>query len=679
MIWIETDVLDDAVRDKAVGAMDRYLAERVADVNREDVAAWRRLASRADWEAFKGSRIEALERSLGVFPDVPERVPCDVVGEIQGDGYVIDKVVFVSRPGIEVTANVWRPSEGGNGVGMVLVHSHHNPRTQVELQDMGAMWAKAGCAVMVMDQFAYGERREHPDGARHDYWNRYNTGVQLQLIGDSLMGWMVWDIRRGIDALEQTYGSNRIVVMGAVAGGGDPCAVVSALDERVDAAVPFNFGGPQPETVHPLPEDAELAFNYLGSGSWETTRNLVGSGKDGFLPWVIVGAIAPRKLIYAHEFEWDEENDPVWRRLQTIYGWYGAEEGLDWVKGFGGVKLRPPNASHCNNIGAIHRERIHAALERWLGVTGVVDQEDRRDERVLLGESKDLPPFDSAQGRLRHEDTKKGPGKVGGGSTSYLEVMRGTWDERRERLLGVGREEWEARLGNVAPGSSPKIEAGRVEVVEGIQVERFGVATDERVSIPVVVLTPPRPSPAGEGDVGVTVCVSGRGKKRVLEERWEAIEGLMEKGAVCLVDVRGVGELEPDDERTFRSRFAGRAATALMIGESVLGMQVRDLRAVIGYLRSSGYGRVTVVGWIEEGRGEVGEGEGRDDPDRSDVVARRYVDPVGVVLAQVVGVFEDVTVDVDRDVIGEVGGVLDQHVVDWPMDVVVPGMATLLR
>jgi len=47
-------------------------------------------------------------------------------------------------------------------------------------------------------------------------------------------------------------------------------AVTAALDERIDCAVPFNFGGPQPETRYPLPEDAETWFNYAGGGSWES-------------------------------------------------------------------------------------------------------------------------------------------------------------------------------------------------------------------------------------------------------------------------------------------------------------------------------------------------------------------------------------------------------------------------
>jgi dienelactone hydrolase len=657
---VDTRVFDPDEADLRREDMDRSLDTLVRDINRRDVAEWSSIDSLEAWEAFKQPRLAALERSLGDFPEPAEAVSCEITGALDGDGYVIEKLVFESRPGIAVTANVYRPANGSNSVGILLTHSHHNPKTQPELQDMGAMWARAGCTVLVMDQFGYGERREHPEGPRHDYWNRYNTGVQLQLIGDSLMGWMVWDIRRGIDVLEQRYGAGRIVVMGSVAGGGDPCAVAAALDERVEVAIPFNFGGPQPETVHPLPKNANLAFNYLGKGSWETTRNLVWSGRDGFLPWVIVGWIAPRKLIYAHEFKWDRDNDPVWRRLQTIYGWYGASDCLDYVHGFGEVTSRPPNASHCNNVGPIHRERIHLALERWLGIAGVDDREDRRDEGLLLcGEPEILP--------LRHQDTKKGEGgseTAGSKQDSYLEVIRGIGQERteafRRSVEGLGeevrmekvREAWQGMLGDV---------------------ERFGLRTNDVVTVPVVLM--------GKGEAKrMTVVVSAAGKAQVMADRGEVIEELLEDWAVCLLDVRGVGELEPEEARTFRSRCAGRAATALMVGETVVGIQLRDLRTVIAHLRGRGCEEIRVEGRIEGPRGGDTNGTGRDDPadrdypDESDVVARQYVEPMGAVLSYLARVFEE---GVEGGEMPDVGEVLKGTVVAWPGDAVVPGMATL--
>src|SRR5436189_2792509 len=117
----------------------------------------------------------------------------------------------------------------------------------------------------------------------------------------------------------------RVTHLGSEAGGGDPAAVAAALDPRITLAAPFNFGGPQPETRYPLPEDVETSFNYAGGGSWESTRNLYRSAAEGFLPWAIAGSVAPRRLIHAHEFSWDRERDPVWKRYQKIWGFYGAE------------------------------------------------------------------------------------------------------------------------------------------------------------------------------------------------------------------------------------------------------------------------------------------------------------------------------------------------------------------
>jgi len=49
---------------------------------------------------------------------------------------------------------------------------------------------------------------------------------------------------RGIDLLleRKDIDEKRIIMLGAVAGGGDPAAVAAALDERIAAVAPFNFG-----------------------------------------------------------------------------------------------------------------------------------------------------------------------------------------------------------------------------------------------------------------------------------------------------------------------------------------------------------------------------------------------------------------------------------------------------
>ena len=273
--------------ERALHALDlrRDMQARIAEVNRRDREAWAALKSRADWEKFVAPRIEALRKSLGEFPPVPANLPVHHTRTVEGDGFRIECLVYESRPGVFVTANLYLPAspQKNKMPAFVIIHSHHNPKTQSELQDMGMTWARAGCAVLVPDQLGYGERRDHQPGNRQDYRYRYVSGLQLSAIGESLMGWMAWDTMRGLDVVLQRASIDRdkVILLGSVAGGGDPAAVVGALDKRFTCVVPFNFGGPQPETRYPLPADAEATFNYHGSGSWESTRNLRLSGRDG--------------------------------------------------------------------------------------------------------------------------------------------------------------------------------------------------------------------------------------------------------------------------------------------------------------------------------------------------------------------------------------------------------------
>src|SRR5260370_42686084 len=101
----------------------------------------------------------------------------------------------------------------------------------MNVHDMGMTWARQGCVVLVMDQLGHGERRQHPfvtekdyagsfKPGRQDYYFRFNTGMQLHLIGDSLIGWMAWDLMRGVDLLLAQPGidKEKIILLGAVAG-----------------------------------------------------------------------------------------------------------------------------------------------------------------------------------------------------------------------------------------------------------------------------------------------------------------------------------------------------------------------------------------------------------------------------------------------------------------------------
>ena len=54
--------------------------------------------------------------------------------------------------------------------------------------------------------------------------------------------------------------------------------------------------------------------------------------------------------------------------MQHIYRMYGAEHNLGSAIGYGSVKLTSDKASHCNNIGELHRSQIHPLFQRWFQI-----------------------------------------------------------------------------------------------------------------------------------------------------------------------------------------------------------------------------------------------------------------------------------------------------------------------
>jgi dienelactone hydrolase len=566
----------------------RHIRSRVQAVNRRENQAWQRVKDRAGWEKYRDTRLHALRESLGPFPPTPKSLKVYVTRTLQGDGYRIENLVLESRPGLVVTANLYLPARPGKSMpGILISHSHHNPKTQGELQDMGMTWARSGCLVLVMDHLGHGERRQHPfrsardyphpfRAGRQDYYFRYLTGFQLQLAGESLLGWMVWDLMRGVDLLLSRPGidKDRILLLGAVAGGGDPAGVSAALDPRIKAVVPFNFGGPQPD--YAIPADAGRDFYYFGVPSWESTRCLRLGAQGGFAQWLIVGSVAPRRSVYAHEFAWDRERDPVWPRLQKIFGWYNVADHLAVAFGRGSLKGKAPESSHCNNIGPLHRSKIYPALKRWFDMPVPKEYSKRRspDELVCLTPAltRELRPrpVHALAAALAEKQI----------AAARRQLDKRTPRERRQRLRQVlGR-----LLGEVAPAADPKPRGHQKQRLANVTVERLALEVEPGIVVPVVLLLPPHKPGAR---LPVVLGVAQDGKQAFLRQRSEALAELLGSGvAVCLPDVRGTGETRPaGTTRRHSGTDTSLSAAEWMLGQTLVGARLRDVRSVLRYLR----------------------------------------------------------------------------------------------
>ncbi len=590
---VDQNVLSKEQRADAAGMIDRDIRRRTTEANARDRAEWARITTPAQWEKYRDERLASLRRSLGDFPPPPDKLNVQVTGIVEGDRFKIENLLYESRPGLWVTGNLYVPAKPTRSMpGILIAHAHHRDKPERELQDMGMTWARAGCLVLVIDEVGYGERRAHPfqrdadypkpyRTSRQDYYFRYDSGVQLQLLGDSLMGWFAWDLSRGVDLLLAREGIDpqRILLLGGVAGGGDPAAVTAALDRRIACCVPFNFGGPQPETRYPLPEDAETSFNYLGWTYWDSTRGLRLGGRDDFPPWLIVASTAPRYLIHGHEFSWDKEHDPVFKRYQKIWGeFYGAADHLGYAHGKGLLKQNSPEASHCNNIGKFQRQMIHPLLERWFDIK--VREEDeysspRKPEELICLTNKarqqlaprSLPEVMSTLARER--------------LTKARQRLAGKTPGERRQIL---REDWSKLLGPVVPAKAPIVKSAATDArsVAGTTVERILLEVEPDIVVPILVLTPQK----GSGRAPVVIALAEAGKAAFLKDRGADLQKLVQGGTiVVLPDLRGGGETRSGSSRGRESNETNLSVYEELFGETLLGERLRDLRSVLIYLR----------------------------------------------------------------------------------------------
>jgi hypothetical protein len=567
-------------------ALPDYLNQQIKAANARDREAWAKVQTKADWETFRNERIAALRKSLGTFPDVPRFMRIERTRTIEAADYAIDNLIYESRPGVWVTGNLYRPrTKPERPMPVILiVHSHHAPKEQGELQDMGVTWAKLGCLVLVIDQLGHGERRQHPFATakdypkefrvgRQDYFFRYNLNLQLSLVGDSLMGWMAWDLMRGLDLCLGEPGADkeRVILLGAVAGGGDVAAVTAALDSRFKCVVPFNFGGPQPETRYPLPENAEEWFNYAGSGSWESTRNLRDSAAGGFLPWAIVASVAPRRVIHAHEFSWDRDRDPVWKRYQKVWGFYDAGDNLSFTTGTGQIQINDAKASHCTNIGPIQRKGIYAALKKWFDIPiPETESQERRPASELkcwtdaaVKELKPKPLNEVLAGIAKRQldDIRLGETRVPANARTnlLLDRLRIPFSYHNDRTDFAGDTlKAQARVTVGCEITWASFDAGPGSTFRGLVLRPVQKA--DKQPLPGVV------------------CVCQDGAYRFLREHATAVAALIQAGVGVIVpEVSGTGLQQPGGGRGRTSYATSLSATAQMLGKPLLGTRFDDL------------------------------------------------------------------------------------------------------
>ncbi|MGH7170873.1 MAG: alpha/beta hydrolase, partial [Gemmataceae bacterium] len=153
-------------------------------------------------------------------------------------------------------------------------------------------------------------------------------------------------------------------------------------------------------------------------------------------------------------------------------------------------------------------------------------------------------------------------------------------EQQRKQL----RQDWARLLGDVKPKADPKIREQKRQRLGSLTVERLALEVEPGIVVPLVLLLPPS-KPGKRPPVVLGLAQSG--KQGFLKHRSEAIAELLADGAaVCLLDVRGTGETRPTgDSRRHTGSSTNLSATEALLGQTLLGSRLRDVRSALRYLR----------------------------------------------------------------------------------------------
>src|SRR5437667_1968223 len=130
---LDANVFSIQERQAAARMIETDVQRRLRESNERSSAEWKSITSRTEWERFRTAKLAALRNSLGQ-PVTPVPLRQRVTGALSGERYQMENVVFQSRSGLWITANLYRPDKPRSSIpGILISHAHHTPKEHGEL------------------------------------------------------------------------------------------------------------------------------------------------------------------------------------------------------------------------------------------------------------------------------------------------------------------------------------------------------------------------------------------------------------------------------------------------------------------------------------------------------------------------------------------------------------------
>ena len=373
--------------------------------------------------------------------------------------------------------------------------------------------------------------------------------------------------------------------------------------------------------------------------------------------------------------------DPVWKRLQAIYGFYGAAGEPVWPCTAGaGCSSRRPRRRTATTSARPHRKQMHPAMQKWFGIADATRSTGsparyraalrggRGPRRSASQDSRESAPGGpyrrGANGRASAGNGTAHPPSTSRGPAPQLVRLAG-----RRRARGDCPSFREAKAG---PSPSAPRRCRRSRSVSSASPARRSKASSCRSWSSCPRLQTGRPQPCVLG-------VAQDGKEGFLKGRADEIARLLAHGiAVCLPDCAARARRAWGRIADAPARPPPLSSSEMMLGNTLVGLRLKDLRSVLHWLRTLSGDRPAPDRRL--GRLLAPRRTGRTAASKSRWASSEEPDlaePLGPLLALLAGLFEDdVAAVVARGGLVGFRSVLGSPFVYVPHDVIVPGALT---
>jgi cephalosporin-C deacetylase-like acetyl esterase len=509
-------------------------------------------------------RKECKRRYLTLLGEMPEKTPLNplVIARNERDGFTVENVIFESRPGHHVTANLYLPDRQGPFPAVLFFCGHEmTSKATVSYQETAILFARNGFAVMTVDPVSQGERVQFTDSAGNRLLRGSTTEHTLLdagaiLTGSSVAAWELNDNVRSLDYLlsRPEVDSSRIGCLGN-SGGGVQTMYFAAFDERVKVAAPCSFI---------TSREREYELNGTGDGCQQIPYE--GKNYLEIADYLIMFSPKPM-LVLAGRFDFVDYRGTVetCRETKRVYTVLGEPDRFELFTCEDGHGISEPK-----RIAAVRWFR------KWLCNDTLAVLPD--GNMTVTPEETWCTPAGQVTAMASDELTLQEHNKR---AVSNLAASRREFIEKNSRVTVRSKLGELLALNNM--NGDFTAETVRSESHPGYLMKKVIIRTPGEVPLPCVVLLPEKEMPADT----VVIWLDHRGKSARLEDS-SFISGITAGNKpVILADLRGMGETtekpQDNDPKYYNSEYHN-AVLALHTGRPLPGQRVTDILMLLDYI-----------------------------------------------------------------------------------------------